>query len=124
MRLWFGVTIIEHTFTVERYTGGNCVLNVRIDFQIFIFQFFLLNSAFRFDEDIKHVELDYPRDMSIWRGIGYHIDAAFQWKNGKLNYFFYELSNECHLKIANFQQKFQEKHTSSRGKDSGNSKIQ
>ncbi|KAG4072526.1 hypothetical protein HA402_004615 [Bradysia odoriphaga] len=41
----------------------------------------------RFDEDIKHVELDYPRDMSIWRGIGYHIDAAFQWKNGK-TYFF------------------------------------
>lgn len=38
---------------------------------------------FRFDEDVKHVELDYPRDMSIWRGIGYHIDAAFQWKNGK-----------------------------------------
>ncbi|KAJ6648581.1 Matrix metalloproteinase-2, partial [Pseudolycoriella hygida] len=41
----------------------------------------------RFDEDVKHVELDYPRDMSIWRGIGYHIDAAFQWKNGK-TYFF------------------------------------
>lgn len=44
-----------------------------------------MNVPFRFDEDIKHVELDYPRDMSIWRGIGYHIDAAFQWKNGKLD---------------------------------------
>ncbi|XP_031640524.1 matrix metalloproteinase-2 isoform X2 [Contarinia nasturtii] len=41
----------------------------------------------RFDEDIHHVELDYPRDMSIWRGIGYHIDAAFQYKDGK-TYFF------------------------------------
>lgn len=39
---------------------------------------------YRFDEDIHHVELDYPRDMSIWRGIGYHIDAAFQYKDGKI----------------------------------------
>lgn len=36
----------------------------------------------RFDEDVHHIELDYPRDMSIWRGIGYHIDAALQWKDG------------------------------------------
>lgn len=36
----------------------------------------------RFDEDVQHMELDYPRDMSIWRGIGYHIDAALQWKDG------------------------------------------
>lgn len=44
---------------------------------------------FRFDEDIHHVELDYPRDMSIWRGIGYHIDAAFQYKDGKSRIFRY-----------------------------------
>lgn len=44
----------------------------------------LFRVSFRFDEDIHHVELDYPRDMSIWRGIGYHIDAAFQYKDGKL----------------------------------------
>lgn len=37
----------------------------------------------RFDEDVHHIELDYPRDMSIWRGIGYHIDAALQWKDGR-----------------------------------------
>lgn len=29
------------------------------------------------------VELDYPRDMSMWRGIGYEIDSAFQYKDGK-----------------------------------------
>lgn len=37
----------------------------------------------RFDEDEMHVELDYPRDMSMWRGIGYGIDSAFQYKDGK-----------------------------------------
>lgn len=29
------------------------------------------------------VELDYPRDMSMWRGVGTDIDAVFQWKDGK-----------------------------------------
>lgn len=38
----------------------------------------------RYDEDEGHVELDYPRDMSIWRGIPYDIDSAFQYKDGKL----------------------------------------
>lgn len=28
------------------------------------------------------VELDYPRDMSMWRGVGTDIDAVFQWKDG------------------------------------------
>lgn len=37
----------------------------------------------RFDEDEMQVELDYPRDMSMWRGIGYDIDSAFQYKDGK-----------------------------------------
>ncbi|XP_054090383.1 matrix metalloproteinase-2 isoform X2 [Zeugodacus cucurbitae] len=41
----------------------------------------------RLDEDTGRVELDYPRDMSIWRGIGYNIDAAFKYSNGK-TYFF------------------------------------
>ncbi|XP_047099078.1 matrix metalloproteinase-2-like isoform X1 [Schistocerca piceifrons] len=41
----------------------------------------------RFDEDVGKVELDYPRDMSMWRGVGYNVDAVFQWKDGK-TYFF------------------------------------
>ncbi|XP_042236595.1 matrix metalloproteinase-25-like isoform X3 [Homarus americanus] len=40
----------------------------------------------RFDETIQHVELDYPRDMDMWRGIPYGIDAAFKF-NGT-TYFF------------------------------------
>lgn len=39
---------------------------------------------YRYDEAIKHIELDYPRDMSYWRGIGYHIDSAFQYTDGKI----------------------------------------
>lgn len=37
----------------------------------------------RFDEDIGRVELDYPRDMAMWKGVGYNIDSVFQWKDGK-----------------------------------------
>ena len=30
--------------------------------------------------------MDYPRDMSMFAGVGYNIDAVFQWKNGQLIY--------------------------------------
>ncbi|KAG5684905.1 hypothetical protein PVAND_014115 [Polypedilum vanderplanki] len=49
--------------------------------------FYSGTKYWRFDEDEMHVELDYPRDMSMWRGIGYDIDSAFQYKDGK-TYFF------------------------------------
>lgn len=38
----------------------------------------------RFDEEVGKVELDYPRDMVVWRGVGYYIDTVFQWKDGEL----------------------------------------
>uniref|UniRef100_A0A0K8T5Z3 Peptidase metallopeptidase domain-containing protein n=1 Tax=Lygus hesperus TaxID=30085 RepID=A0A0K8T5Z3_LYGHE len=42
----------------------------------------------KFDEDEQRVELDYPRDMgNIWKGVGYNIDAAFQWKDGNVYFF-------------------------------------
>ncbi|XP_049873115.1 matrix metalloproteinase-14-like [Pectinophora gossypiella] len=41
----------------------------------------------KYDEDEGRVELDYPRDMSMWKGVGYNIDSVFQWKDGK-TYFF------------------------------------
>lgn len=37
----------------------------------------------RLDEEIGKVELDYPRDMAMWRGVGYNIDAVAQF-NGKI----------------------------------------
>lgn len=42
----------------------------------------------KLDEEAGVVELDYPRDIqSVWKGIGYNIDTAFQWKDGS-TYFF------------------------------------
>lgn len=41
----------------------------------------------RYDDDLHTVELDYPRDISIWSGIPYDIDAAFRYTDGK-TYFF------------------------------------
>ena len=43
----------------------------------------------RFDEDIRFVELDYPRDIQMWAGVPYNLDAVFQSHNGK-TYFFKE----------------------------------
>lgn len=43
----------------------------------------VFNVALRFDEDVGKVELDYPRDMSMWSGVGYNIDTVFQWKDGE-----------------------------------------
>ncbi|XP_043202446.1 matrix metalloproteinase-17-like [Amphibalanus amphitrite] len=40
----------------------------------------------RFDEAVGQVELDYPRDISVWHGVPYKLDAAFQY--GGLLYFF------------------------------------
>ena len=32
----------------------------------------------RFDEGIQHVELDYPRDLDMWKGVPENFDAVFQ----------------------------------------------
>lgn len=37
------------------------------------------NKYWRLEETDGKVELDYPRDMDIWQGVPYDIDAAFQW---------------------------------------------
>lgn len=46
--------------------------------------FYSGSMYWRFDEEIKKVELDYPRDMSMWNGVGTDIDAVFQWKDGNI----------------------------------------
>lgn len=41
----------------------------------------------RFDEVVSHVELDYPRDISMWSGVQAPIDSVFKDFDGK-TYFF------------------------------------
>ena len=41
----------------------------------------------RFDEAAEYIELDYPRDISMWKGVPSHIDAVFQYTDRK-TYFF------------------------------------
>ncbi|UYV61285.1 MMP15 [Cordylochernes scorpioides] len=50
--------------------------------------FFAGRRYWRFDETVGRVEPDYPRDMSMWRGAPYHLDAAFQWIDGKFSFLF------------------------------------
>lgn len=46
--------------------------------------FYSGTQYWRFDEDEMQVELDYPRDIKqIWKGISYHIDSAFQYRDGR-----------------------------------------
>ncbi|XP_015111466.1 matrix metalloproteinase-2 isoform X2 [Diachasma alloeum] len=49
--------------------------------------FFSGTMYWRYDESENFIELDYPRDMTMFAGVPYNIDAVFQWKNGK-TYFF------------------------------------
>lgn len=41
----------------------------------------------RYDEEVHSIELDYPRDMQMWKGVPYNIDAVFQYHDRK-TYFF------------------------------------
>jgi hypothetical protein len=52
---------------------------VKIDFK------FLGSMYWRFDEGIQHVELDYPRDLSMWKGVPENFDAVFQVTKPNLN---------------------------------------
>lgn len=49
--------------------------------------FFSGDKYWRFDDAVGRVELDYPRDISMWRGVPSDVDAAFQYIDGK-TYFF------------------------------------
>ncbi|KAF2899798.1 hypothetical protein ILUMI_06396 [Ignelater luminosus] len=69
--------------------------------------FYSGNMYWRFDEELMKVELDYPRDMSMWRGVGQDIDAVFQWKDGKTYFFkgkgFWKF-NDLRMRVENEQQ--------------------
>lgn len=78
MQLLCGVITTEPTFIVAPCTGGKLLLQANFQSEIENIYLFC-----RYDEDIHHIELDYPRDMSIWQGIGYYINSAFQYTDGK-----------------------------------------
>ena len=58
----------------------------------------------RFDEEEQYVELDYPRDLVMWRGIPYNIDAVFQWHDKKTYFFkekyFWEFNDQRRIRLS------------------------
>lgn len=57
----------------------------------------------KLDENNTYVEYDYPRDMSIWRGVPVPLNAAFKYWDGKTYFFqgrlfwqFYDLRMRTH----------------------------
>ncbi|XP_040575020.1 matrix metalloproteinase-2 isoform X1 [Lepeophtheirus salmonis] len=50
--------------------------------------FFAGHQYWRFDDDERRVELDYPRNISkVWQGVPSHIDSVFTATNGKTFFF-------------------------------------
>ncbi|EFA09264.2 matrix metalloproteinase-2 [Tribolium castaneum] len=70
--------------------------------------FYSGSMYWRFDEEERKVELDYPRDMSMWSGVGTDIDAVFQWKDGRTYFFkgtgFWKF-NDIYMRVEHRQQK-------------------
>ena len=60
----------------------------------------------RYDEDRDEVELDYPRDISLWKGVPPNIDAVFQYLDKK-TYFFKNTSfwefDDVKMRVVNEQ---------------------
>lgn len=56
--------------------------------------FYSGDKYWRFDEKEQRVELDYPRKMGMWKGVGTDIDAVFQWRDGKVFIFFTDQSSQ------------------------------
>ncbi|XP_046391248.1 matrix metalloproteinase-2-like [Ischnura elegans] len=48
---------------------------------------FRCKMYWKLNETTKKVELDYPRDMKMWRGVDYNIDSVFKYTDG-ITYFF------------------------------------
>ncbi len=44
--------------------------------------FFAGGEYWRYDQAVMKTEVDYPRRMDLWKGIPYHIDAAFTAQDG------------------------------------------
>lgn len=65
--------------------------------------FFSGTMYWRFDEEENRVELDYPRDMSMWRGVGYNIDTVFQWRDGKNIYYEKAYPGKFIFSFSNFK---------------------
>ncbi|XP_049826441.1 matrix metalloproteinase-2-like isoform X2 [Aethina tumida] len=70
--------------------------------------FYSGDKYWRFDEKEQRVELDYPRKMGMWKGVGTDIDAVFQWRDGK-TYFFkdkgYWKFNDMYMRVEHSEPK-------------------
>ncbi|KAI7688119.1 hypothetical protein SSS_04301 [Sarcoptes scabiei] len=66
----------------------------------------------RLDANEKSVELDYPRDMSVWSGVPMNLDAAFTWRYDSSTYFFrnkfyWKFNNELMRTVNDYPKRLQ-----------------
>ena len=88
---WFGVTTAKRISSAEPCIGGNQYHLLYLWYSTGDDE--LMSFHCRYDEEAGNVELDYPRDMSMWKGVPYNIDSVFQYTNGTLAWWQLHLIN-------------------------------
>jgi uncharacterized protein YneR len=76
VREWWKGTIELSGYTVFRHCNG-------------FTYFFQGNQYWRFNDNLYHVEFQYPKPISAasWKGLPPSIDAAFMWSNNRMYFF-------------------------------------
>ncbi|KAF6725969.1 Matrix metalloproteinase-17 [Oryzias melastigma] len=49
--------------------------------------FFKDNQFWRYDDHLRHMDMGYPKDSILWKGLPPHLDDAMRWSDGS-SYFF------------------------------------
>lgn len=45
--------------------------------------FFKDNSYWRYDDHLRHMDLGYPKDSTLWKGLPPNLDDAMRWSDGE-----------------------------------------
>lgn len=45
--------------------------------------FFKDNRYWRYDDHLRRMDLGYPKDSSLWKGLPPHLDDAMRWSDGE-----------------------------------------
>lgn len=76
-KLYHGPLPLTHLGLPSDIESIDAISNWGHNGRVFIFSG---SIYWRMDVEETHVELDYPRDMTVWKGIPIHLDAAFTWQ--------------------------------------------
>lgn len=50
--------------------------------------FFKDNQFWRYDDHLRHMDMGYPKDSILWKGLPPHLDDAMRWSDGEKTFYF------------------------------------